>query len=79
VSAWALDANVDAVLTDNIGETVARAVVPPNTSGIVGTTVQEAGLKSSGTLLTRHVLAEFNLLADQRLASSETTLFTSDN
>ena len=79
IDTWELTADVDAILTDNIGETVARAVVPPNTSGIVGNTVREAGLKSSGTLLTRHVLAEFDLLTDQRLASSETTLFTSDN
>jgi len=79
IDTWELTADVDAILTDNIGETVARAVVPPNTSGIVGNTVREAGLKSSGDLLTRHVLAEFTLESGQRLASSETTLFTSDN
>jgi len=74
-----LFANPDAVLSDNIGATVTRAVVPSNTSGIVGNTVREAGLKSSGTLLTRHILADFDLLSGQRLSSSETTLFTSDN
>jgi len=79
IDTWELTADVDAILTDNIGETVSRAVVPPNTSGIVGNTVREAGLKSSGTLLTRHVLAEFDLLTGQRLASSETSKFVGDN
>lgn len=76
---WQLFADIDAVLPDDIGVTLTRAIVPPNTSGIVGQTVREAGLKSGSTLLTRHILAEFDLLTDQRLASSESTRFTSDN
>ena len=72
-------ANPDATVTDGISETLTRAIVPPNTTGIVGETVREAGLKSNGTLLTRHVLADFTLLADQRLASSEITRFSGEN
>ena len=44
-----------------------------------GTTIREAGLKRDGVLLTRHELAEFSLLESQRLSSSETTRFTSDD
>jgi len=73
---WELDANPDAVLRDDIGKTVTRGVVSPGT--ITGQTVREAGLKSGSVLLTRHELAEFSLLSDQRLASSETTTFTGD-
>ncbi|QAS68877.1 baseplate hub [Haloferax tailed virus 1] len=76
---WELYADIDAVLPDDIGVTLSRAIIPPNTSGIVGQTVREAGLKSGSTLLTRHILAEFLLDTDQRLASSESTRFTSDN
>jgi len=79
VDVWELSANPDAVLSDDLGKTVAQAVVPPNTSGIVGETVREAGLKSSGVLLTRHILADFDLLSGQRLSSSESSLFTGDN
>jgi len=49
-------------------------VIAPGT--ITGETVREAGLKSGSTLLTRHVVAEFEVLAEQRLASAETTTFT---
>jgi len=79
VSTWQLFANPDAVLSDSIGEASTRAVVAPNTSGVVGETIREAGLLSSGSLLTRHVLAEFDLLTDQRLASSESTQFSGGN
>jgi len=74
IDSWQLFANPDAVLPDDINEAVSRGVVPPNT--ITGETIREAGLLSGSTLLTRHVLAEFDVLADQRLASSETTTFT---
>jgi hypothetical protein len=77
VNSWALNANPDAVLTDNIGEALSRAVVSPGT--ITGETVREAGLKSGSTLLTRHEVASFDVLQDQRIASAETTRFTSDN
>jgi hypothetical protein len=70
-------ADVQAVVTDDIGVTLARGIVPPNT--ITGQTIREAGIKSNGTLLTRHLLAEFTVQADQRLSSSETTRVTSDN
>jgi hypothetical protein len=75
---WQLFANPDAVVPDDIGVALTRAIVPPNTSGVVGNTVREAGIKSDSTLLTRHELAEFEVLADQRLASSESTRFTGD-
>jgi len=73
---WDLFANPDAVFTDDIGETLTRAVIAPGT--IDGETVREAGLKSGSTLLTRHELAEFTVDAGQRIASAETTQFTGD-
>jgi hypothetical protein len=73
VSDWQLFANPDAVVPDNIGATLTRGVVPPNT--IDGSTVREAGIKSNSTLLTRHEIAEFTVESDQRLSSAETTLF----
>jgi hypothetical protein len=75
VDLWELFVNPETPSSDDIGVTNARAIVPPNTSGITGNTVREAGLKSGSTLLTRHELAEFVLKTDQRLASSETTRF----
>jgi len=74
---WDLFANPDAVLTDDIGETIARAIVRPDT--ITGETIREAGLKSGSTLLTRHEIAEATVEAGQRIASAETTQFTGDN
>jgi len=76
IESWNLSANPDAVVSDNINATNTRAVVPPNT--ITGETIREAGLKSSGTLLTRHEIAEFTLETGQRLASSESTAFKGD-
>jgi len=77
VDLWDLATVPEAVRSDDINETVARAIVSSNT--INGSTIREAGLKNGSTLLTRHILAEFTVLQDQRLASSETTAFTSDN
>jgi len=77
VDSWTLFTKPDAVTSDDIGEALARAIVAPGE--ITGDTVREAGLKNGSTLLTRHILAEFTVLQDQRLASSETTRFTSDN
>jgi hypothetical protein len=49
-----------------------RAVIAPNTA--TGSTFSEAGLlDGNSNLLTRHILAEFDVLQDQRIASSETT------
>jgi hypothetical protein len=75
VDLWELFVNPGTPSPDDIGTTNARAIVPPNTSGITGNTVREAGLKSGSTLLTHHQLAEFVLETDQRLASSETNRF----
>jgi len=75
VDLWELFVNPDTPSPDDIGTTNARAIVPPNTSGITGNTVREAGLKSGSILLTHHQLAEFVLQTDQRLASSETNRF----
>jgi len=36
-------------------------------------------LKSDGDLLTRHILADFDVLSGQRVSSSETTRFTGEN
>lgn len=77
VQSWELYANPSAVVSDDIDATNTRAVIPPNT--ITGETIREAGLKNGNVLLSRHELAEFEVLADQRLASSETTKFIGDN
>jgi hypothetical protein len=77
VDDWELTVTPDAVRSDDIGETLSRAIVPPGT--ITGDTVREAGLKAGSTLLSRHVLAEFTVEAGERLSSAEATLFTSDN
>lgn len=74
IDVWNLYASVQAVTSDDIQETLARGIVPPNT--IAGETIRECGLKNGSTLLSRHELAEFTLLQDQRLASSETSSFT---
>jgi hypothetical protein len=76
IDSWQLFANPDAVLTDDIGTTITRGVVAPNT--ITGQAVREAGLKNGSILLTHHQLAEFTLQQDQRLASAETTIFAGD-
>jgi hypothetical protein len=76
VDVWELSANPDAVTTDSINATSTRAVVSPDT--ITGESIREAGLKSDGTLLTRHEIAEFTLETGQRLASSESTAFKGD-
>jgi len=71
--------NPAAVIPDNIGETVTRAVVSPGT--LTGETIKEAGLKNDAgnLLLTRHRLAEFTVEQGQRIASAETSQFTGDN
>jgi hypothetical protein len=71
IDTWNLFATIEAVATDDIGESLTRAIVAPDT--ITGSTVREAGLFGDGTLLTRHELAAFDVLAGQRIASSETT------
>jgi hypothetical protein len=78
IDLWELFVNPDTPSPDDIGTTVARAIVAPN-SGLNGETVREAGLKSGSTLLTRHQLAEFVVAQDQRLASSEQTAFKGDD
>jgi len=77
IDTWELYANPDAVFSDDIGTVLTRAIVAPNT--ITGNTVREAGLIGGGDLLTRHELAAFDVLANQRLASAESTTFTGDN
>jgi hypothetical protein len=77
IDSWELTANPDAVVPDDISETLTRAVVSPGT--LTGDTIREAGLKSGSTLLTRHVLAEFTVESGQRIASAESTTFTGDN
>lgn len=69
--------NPDAVTSDDIQSTITRAIVPPGT--ITGDTVREAGLKNGSTLLSRHELAEFSVLAGQRISSSEETNFTGNS
>jgi hypothetical protein len=78
IDSWQLDANPDSVVSDNVGETLSRAIVPPDTLS-AGTTIREAGLKSDSNLLTRHELAEFDVLAGQRISSAETTGFKGED
>lgn len=76
VDVFNLFANPDAVVPDDISKTLTRAIIPPGT--ITGQTVREAGLKNGSTLLSHHQLADFTVLAGQRIASAETTEFTGD-
>ena len=78
ISEWQLTANPDAVVSDSISSTLTRGIVPPDTLPD-GTTIREAGIKSTGDLLTRHQLADFPVLSGQRVSSSETTRFTGNN
>ena len=78
IDSWQLFANPDAIFSEDINATLARAIIPPNTLA-PGTTIREAGLKNDGVLLTRHELAEFDVLEGQRISSSETSRFTGDN
>ena len=78
IESWELTANPDAVVSDAIASTLTRGIVPPDTLAD-GTTIREAGIKSTGELLTRHQLADFPVLTGQRVSSSETTRFTGDN
>jgi hypothetical protein len=72
VSAYELLTEIDQPTTDDINEILTRAVIAPNT--VTGSTFREAGLlDGNSNLLTRHILAEFDVLQDQRVASSETT------
>jgi len=77
VDVWDLFVFPDSVTSDDIGEALTRGIVPPGT--ITSSNVREAGIKDGSVLLTRHVLAEFSVASDERIASAETTLFTSDN
>jgi hypothetical protein len=72
VSVYQLLTEIDQPTTDDINEILTRGVIAPNTA--TGSTFREAGLlDSNSNLLTRHILAEFDVLQDQRVASSETT------
>jgi len=77
IDVWELFVFPPAVSPDDIDEVLSRGIVDPGT--ITGQTVREAGLKNGSTLLTRHLLAEFTPVANERIASAESTLFTSDN
>ena len=71
-------ANPESVNPDDIGVTLTRAVL--FTSGIVGTLITESGLfATDGSLLTRHVFAEFEALSNQRIISAEVTRFTGED
>jgi hypothetical protein len=72
IDSYELISDTNQPTTDDINEALTRAVIPPNTA--TGSTFREAGLlDGNGNLLTRHILAEFDVLQDQRVASSETT------
>jgi len=65
----------DGIDIDAIGVALARVLIPAG--AITGTVIQEGGLfGENGSLLTRHVFAEFEVLSNQQLISSEKTRFT---
>jgi len=75
VSAHDLEADIDAVVADDIGQSVVRSFVLPNK--IDGTTLAELGeLDNDGDLLTRSIFAEFTIQVDQRVISDETISWT---
>jgi hypothetical protein len=76
VSDFQLFADPDAVVGDDIGVSLTRAIVPPGT--ITGNTIREAGLKGSVVLLTRHVFAGFEVDSNDTVTSSELTGFKQD-
>jgi len=72
---WNLFANPDAVTPADIDATDTQVIVPPGT--LVGSTVKEGGIKSSGgTLLTRSVFAGIEITGNVQLVSSERTQFS---
>lgn len=75
VSTHDLTANPDALVSDGIGLTFARAVIQPGT--ITGVTVSEAGiLDGSDDLLTRHTFAGETIASGERLISAESDQIT---
>jgi len=78
VDLWELFIDPDTPSPDDIGGTISRGVVRPN-SGLNGDTVREGGLKSGNVLLTRHELAGFTVEPNQAVISSEETTFKGDN
>jgi hypothetical protein len=75
---WQVFADINGVTTNDIGETISRAVLSAN-NDLTGDTIREAGLLSNDTLLTRHRLADFELQENQRLTSAEKTDFKNIN
>jgi hypothetical protein len=74
VSSFDLLANPDAIVADDIGVSLTRAIVPRGT--LTGTTITEAGQKGSVVLLTRHVFGELEISSDDTtVISSELTQF----
>ena len=74
IDLFQLFADVDAVVTDDIGAAFTRAVI--DGGDVVGSTIQEAGVfdSSTATCLTRHVFAPFDVTSsDTTIVSAETT------
>jgi len=70
-----LFADVDATVTEDIGETLTRAIISGD--DVLNETITEAGLFGNNTLLTRHVIAPFTVEnSATQLISSEVTRFT---
>jgi len=73
-----LYADVDATVTEDIGETLTRAII--NGDDVLNETITEAGLFGNNTLLTRHVIAPFTVEdSATQLLSSEVTRFTGED
>jgi len=68
----------DGIDIDAIGVALARVLIPAGE--ITGTVISEGGLfGESGSLLTRHVFAEFEVLSNQQIISAEKTQFTGED
>jgi len=75
ISSHDLEADIDAVTASDTGVANVRSVIQPNQ--ITGTTLKEIGqLDTNDNLLTREIFAQFTVLADQRVLSSESVTFS---
>ena len=74
MSLWELFGNPSAINPSGLGITEVEAIAPPNE--VVGNRLEESGqLDSADNLLTRSVLAPFDVFEDVEIRSSEKTSF----
>ena len=73
LSLYELFADVVATRPDTASATETRAIVEADT--LTGSTIQEAGIKSGSTLLTRSIVPEFTVESNMTVLSSEIQWF----